>query len=667
MRASAALSAVAALATLLVTVPAHGAPLNVVYIPLDERFTTRDAFLNLAQVTPFNVSTPPASIISLQRRPAVQPAFDDWVAAALPHADAAVISLELFVYGGLINSRCGNESAAAIQARVQALIDYAAARPATAFYLGAVVMRIPTYNTVPAVEDPWYWAFYGADIYTYSFYLSKFNATGNATDYATAMAAAAKVPPAVLSDWVARRARNNAALESLLRAYAASVAAGAPLFRSLYITQDDNAEYGFNIDEARALKALVASLGLGGYVRIYPGADEVGLTMLSRLAVDVAAAATTASAGGDVPPQAPPSLELVFRRPDNASLYLVPNYEGQPMIDTLLDQVAAAGAVAASSSSWADGLSARTRAHPALAASAPAAPPAHAPAVLLVNNFGTDEYPQIEAPSQTTTGRSIVDYAAMFTPAACGSAAATGAVVSLADNRYSNGADVLAVAYLRSLGRNASCAVTGGPTSNRGGLGLDRSAYAGWNTDGNTLGTAIANLVLLAYFGEYGARAGESAALVARIDAWVDATRSGRSGDGSGGVPPNLRLRAAPAAAATAPPPSPAAANAYFNVLRVVEDCFWQAGLRQALAGYTTQVDGQSPYTLGDDLPFYERYAWKVLASRAGDVAADFGGVNVSVASLYYPWNRTFEIGLVGPGASPLTAAAAAPSAAAWL
>jgi hypothetical protein len=56
---------------------------------------------------------------------------------------------------------------------------------------------------------------------------------------------------------------------------ACSTGKGTPLFQSLYITQDDNAAYGFNIAEADELRALVPQLGLDDFVRVYPGADEV--------------------------------------------------------------------------------------------------------------------------------------------------------------------------------------------------------------------------------------------------------------------------------------------------------------------------------------------------------------------------------------------------------
>lgn len=126
--------------------------------------------------------------------------------------------------------------------------------------------------------------------------------------------------------------------------------------------QDDNALYGFNIHEALDIKQLVANnSALQPLVKVYPGADEVGLSMLSRLTVDVMAelhefeagdATLTPAQRADgvwLPPAMrlglQPPLNLVFRDPSNTSLYLIPNYEGQPMIFTLMDQIAAAGGV----------------------------------------------------------------------------------------------------------------------------------------------------------------------------------------------------------------------------------------------------------------------------------------------------------------------------------
>jgi hypothetical protein len=529
-------------------------------------------------------------------------------------------------------------------------------------------MRIPSYNE--DVEEPWYWAFFGADLYTYSYFLDKYTRVShNDSDYQQAMAAAAAVPPEIVQEFTWRRQRNFNATVFLLEAQAASVASGgSPLFRSIYITLDDNALFGFNIAESIQLRALVAQYNLTDTVLIYPGADEVGLSMLARLTVDAVAEAEAALDGGEeegdgegegVPG---PSFTLVFRKPDNASLHLVPNYEGQPMLLTLLDQIAAAGASAAGNWSalavdgaWEEPGRVRpwrcasgacsaadlTWPRPAAAGSRRGGSLPLPTPILLVNNFGLDEFPQIEAPSQSVAGRSPADYAA-FTPSACGSAGAAASVVSVADNRYSNGADVIVIDYLLQLAGDAAC-VAPAPTQNAKGLGLDRLAYAGWNTDGNTVGTAISNLVLLSYFADFGPYAGNRERLARRLDRAAARRReragtttataaTGRSG-GAGGA----RARASCDASC---------ANSYFNTLRIVEDSNWQAGLRQSLVSYVSGVDGEDVDSLFLDLPFYERYAYKVLASRTHDTAEAFGA-GWTLQEAYFPWNRTFEIGLV--------------------
>jgi hypothetical protein len=255
-----------------------------------------------------------------------------------------------------------------------------------------------------------------------------------------AMAAKAAVPPAIVDEFVWRRQRNFNVTAALVQ----QMATDATLQSArLYITLDDNAEYGFNIAEAAALRSLVQQLGLQQRVLVYPGADEVGLTLLARAAVDMTGYQ--------------PSFHVVFR---NAStVNLIPNFEGQPMIQTLYDQASAAGAVLVTDTNGTQTLDAE----------------------LLVNNFS--EFPQLEAPSQPMTGRSIGDYA-LFTSWACNAVAAKRPIGFL-DNRYSNGADVIFVQYLGSLVGKCS-------------LAMESFAYAGWNTDGNTIGTVISNLVLLA-------------------------------------------------------------------------------------------------------------------------------------------------------------------------
>ena len=67
---------------------------TVLFLPLDERFTTRDAFLHLALTTTFQVISPPAWMLPHHKVPANLTALDAWMQANMPRADAAIISAE---------------------------------------------------------------------------------------------------------------------------------------------------------------------------------------------------------------------------------------------------------------------------------------------------------------------------------------------------------------------------------------------------------------------------------------------------------------------------------------------------------------------------------------------------------------------------------------------
>ena len=72
---------------------------------------------------------------------------------------------------------------------------------------------------------------------------------------------------------------------------------------------------------------MVKDLNLSSMVMIYPGADEVPFALLSRYAAEKA--------------KSQPQLAVVYRSPD--TIQFIPNYEGEPMVQTLLNQIEAAG------------------------------------------------------------------------------------------------------------------------------------------------------------------------------------------------------------------------------------------------------------------------------------------------------------------------------------
>ncbi len=94
------------------------------------------------------------------------------------------------------------------------------------------------------------------------------------------------------------------------------------------VTLDDSSPFGFNIAESLQIKSIVAARDLSPLVNIHPGADEVALVMLSRAALSIASRSVR--------------LALHWRLPQQQSR--IPNYEGQPLNESVAQQVQAAGA-----------------------------------------------------------------------------------------------------------------------------------------------------------------------------------------------------------------------------------------------------------------------------------------------------------------------------------
>ena len=373
---------------------------KILYLPLDERFTTRDLLLNLGKITPFEIETPDKNILSKWKTPADLSKIDKFIEDRIQYADLLLISAEMYLYGGLIASRISNDTSTVIEKRLEKLFSYRYMYPDLDIYVSNVVQRIPSYNG--DFEEPWYWADYGFDLYTYSFYTDKYSQTNDINDYYQAEAAKKKVPSSAVDEFVWRRARNhNITMKMLdqmrvtntLRSLGTSMkkmkidSGSESIFNFLYTTLDDSAEYGFNIREAAEIKDYIAAHSMEineMSCPVYPGADEVHLTMLAKYATE------TIRGGKQV------RMSLTFKNESTVSL--IPSYEGQPMLETLNEQIVAAGGIVISKDEHDQNLFGT----------------GYYDTVLLVNNFEGDS--QIEASSQPTSlsGDEIAKYSTRF-------------------------------------------------------------------------------------------------------------------------------------------------------------------------------------------------------------------------------------------------------------
>ena len=559
---------------------------TIIFIPLDERYATRGLWLNLVRLAnnEYDVKTPSLEIISHRKEPANFQKLQQWVEHTISStvvidddnegnnsstSTSFIFSFEQLIYGGLIASRTGNETLSTIMGRLEWLVSLKQKYQGIKFYCSTTVMRIPSYNG--DFEEPWYWEYYGKDLFEYSFYSSRYINLKDKSDLIEANRYKSLVPSNVLDKFLWRRERNFNITFTLFHFQQKYHS----MFDSLYLTLDDTGTYGFNVDEALKLKELKASLKLNDdIVRIYPGADEVESCLLSKMIVQDSLKK--------------PNILIQWRVPNATNL--IPNYENQPIIETVTDQLEACGGNVLTKKIFINDV-------PDI--------------VFAVNNFAN--IPQLEASQQIQNP--VSDYSKVFDDLTkeCNNNNNNnnnkGTILALADVRYSNGGDISFVNWLQSLIGNPSrpCLLPG------------FFSYAAWNTDGNTLGTVAANAIILSV-------------LLSNNNNNNNATYYNHFNEEHHSL---------------------ITENKRFTLLRFLEDTYYQGiGIRNDLVNYISKTD-DSVNDLSTDIQFYQDYSYKPLRFKS-EMLANLLNLNfigndnnshIALKSIFYPWNRTFEIG----------------------
>ena len=183
----------------------------------------------------------------------------DWL-KTLPPLDALIVPLDTVAYGGLISSRRCSDSFDRIKKRVEDLKEILHNNGAK-IYAFSSIMRISNNNINE--EEKEYWSKYGKKIFDYSYQTHKLGCESCIANL---------IPAEILDDYIAGRKRNF----EINKLYLEYQKQG--LFEVLVFSKDDCAEYGFNVQEAKALEKL------GGFVKT--GADEIPLTLLARAISD---------------------------------------------------------------------------------------------------------------------------------------------------------------------------------------------------------------------------------------------------------------------------------------------------------------------------------------------------------------------------------------------
>lgn len=428
-------------------------------IPLDDRSVNYECLQMLGEAAGFDVLLPPKAWLGTPWRAGDTAQLQGWLLEHAPLADALIVAIDTLGYGGLVNSRRSTDSTDTVLERLAYLRTVQQRQPQTTLLAFNVLMRITRGND--AEEEKAYWADYGARIFRLSYLEDRAAMAVGSNAEADEIAALRRtIPPELIEDFLAGRARNHAVNRTMIDWAASGV------FDYLVVAQDDTVDYGWNIAEARRLRRYINEIGAAGRVSIYPGADETAMLLLARYA---------AQRAGFTP-------RVRLRTSGSTSDQVITAYEDRPMTEMVKAHLGPLGGSVASE---------------------------HDADITLYINAPAEV--QGNGPEQWTLALTDAQLAAL--PAASQHALA-------AYRHHSSGATTLREMFtvrrdlpefIRSLthdiGAEQTCAVVDVAFVNAGDLALGEllermpgvsqlAAYGGWNTAGNTLGCVLSHAVI---------------------------------------------------------------------------------------------------------------------------------------------------------------------------
>lgn len=511
----------------------------IVYVPLDERPCNADYPLQIAAATDLNLIVPPRELLGRKKQPADTGRLASWLTGQAAEADVLIVSIDMLVYGGIVPSRLHQWSLEECSRRLSALEECKRVNPELKIYAFNLIMRAPAYSS--SEEEPDYYADYGAQLSRSGWLRDKERRDGLTDEEARELERiSASLPEEVYEDFTRRRA-TNAEVNRLSVELARD---GAIDF--LIIPLDDNAKYGYTSAEQRKLLLAIEREGLLDRVHMYPGADEIGCTLFARVFCELK---------GYRP-------EVFIRHSATNGPFVIPKYEDRSLGESLKSHLTAMGAFVADNSLEAD-------------------------VVLMVNSAPVGAYDMAE-----TDGTYGDRHAAYFSEVglrefaqAIRSYSDKGKLVALADVATCNGGDEPLLKLLSSSGL------------------LSRlSAYAGWNTSGNSLGTVISHAIVESYYRRQGSAA----------DSDFEQTR--------------------------------ALSSRLFYVSRLLEDWGYQAVIRTDIVKNRLAEMGGGYFRIAhiqDEVTalIHERLEQFLAQHAAGLVPGE-----VRVTEVALPWNRMFEV-----------------------
>ncbi len=244
---------------------------RVIYVPLDDRPVNAQRPHLLAQMVDYELLTPPRALLGCYRTPGRPDEIAQWLVAQVSGsrvADCLILSLDMLVYGGLVASRTSDIALGEAANRLEIVAEIKNTASGIPIYASSMILR--------AVGDTnsAQWPDSRARLEEYSRLAAEAEATGTESDELHKLRS--DMPEPLLRRYQQVRQRNHQvnllAIDEL--------AAGHIDF--LVLPQDDAGPEGLHKLEQARLQERIEEASVGDRAMIYPGADEVGMTLFAR-------------------------------------------------------------------------------------------------------------------------------------------------------------------------------------------------------------------------------------------------------------------------------------------------------------------------------------------------------------------------------------------------
>jgi len=403
---------------------------KIVLLPLDERPCNNDFPYKLFQSDEIKIVRPDK--LGSKKKPADIEQIKAFLIKECEDAYGVILSVDMLLYGGLIPSRIHHESEEVLKKRLQTIRELKKINPQLKVYAFQCIMRCPNYNCDD--EEPDYYAQYGEKINEEGILKHKYSL--EMVEEKEWKQVRMEIPHEILSDYEKRRELNGILNMETIQYYKAGD------IDALVIPQDDSAPYGNTAIDQKIIRRKLQDECLTDEILLYSGADEVALTLASRMINYIQGV----------------SPKVFVRYATEAAKNMIPLYEGVRLDTTIGYHILSAGCDKVEQSDKADFI---------LIITAP-------------DRLMEEAYDQPSISPNYLAERNmpeIVGYIAKQIK--------MGKRIAIADNAYANGGEL---DLIRMMDKHQ--------------LLMQVCSYAGWNTNGNTLGTALAQAIYDYHYGD---------------------------------------------------------------------------------------------------------------------------------------------------------------------